>query len=73
MQDLQNQREKLLINAADCELISNLAADADKRATFRRMAEKLRRMADEIGTAPGARQGMDAVRPSGSNVENARR
>jgi hypothetical protein len=57
MKDLQARREKLLVDAADCELICNLAPDAGKRATFRRLARQLRQMADYIDAEIAAREG----------------
>lgn len=47
-QDLKARLEKLLADAADCDLIAGLAADVRKRATFRRMAEQFRTMAAEL-------------------------
>lgn len=48
MQDLKDRLDKLLADAADCELIGNLAHDISKRATFRRLAEQFHAMADEV-------------------------
>ena len=48
MQDLQDRWEKLLADAADCEIISNLAADHRKRAAFGRLASQYRAMAGAI-------------------------
>lgn len=48
MKDLLERRDKLLADAADCDLISRLAADQAKRAMFRRLAEQCRQMADEL-------------------------
>jgi len=45
---VKEELEKLLSEAADCELIGNLATDVSKRTSFRRMAEELRRRADEL-------------------------
>jgi hypothetical protein len=42
MEDLKAQRDRLLTNAADCELIANLATDRNKRETFRTLATDLR-------------------------------
>jgi hypothetical protein len=49
MQDLVAQREKLLQEAADCELIGNLAHDAKKRETFRNLAIQLKLLANGVG------------------------
>jgi hypothetical protein len=46
--DVKEELEKLLSEAADCELIGSLATDVSKRASFRRTAEELRRRADEL-------------------------
>jgi cell fate (sporulation/competence/biofilm development) regulator YlbF (YheA/YmcA/DUF963 family) len=51
MQDMKAKLDKLLADAEDCELISNLADDLTKRATFRRLAEQFRAMAEELKTA----------------------
>jgi len=48
MKDLQAKLERLLAEAQDCDLIGNLATDPDKRATFRRMAEQLREVAEQL-------------------------
>jgi hypothetical protein len=47
-QDLKARLEKLMADAADCDLIASLAADLKKRATFRRIAEQFRTMAAEL-------------------------
>ena len=48
MQDLKDRREKLLAEATDCELIGNLATDDAKRATFRRLAQQFRTIAEQL-------------------------
>ena len=48
MDELKTRLEKLLADAEDCELISRLAEDVTKRATFRRLAAQFRKMADEV-------------------------
>ena len=48
MQDLTSKREKFLQEAADCELIGNLAVDAKKRETFRNLAVQLKKLADDL-------------------------
>jgi len=55
MKDLQAKLERLLAEAQDCDLIGNLASDHDKRATFRRMAEQLRQMAEQLKADIAAR------------------
>lgn len=42
MKDYKDRFEKLLTDAADCELIGNLALDETKRATFHRLAQHFR-------------------------------
>jgi CHASE3 domain sensor protein len=48
MQDLQAKREKFLTDATDCDLIATLATDPAKRETFRRLAERLRKMVQDM-------------------------
>jgi hypothetical protein len=61
MQDLHAQREKLLTNAADCELIASLAADSKKRETFAKLAKDLKQLADDLGAEIVAREGKNAA------------
>ena len=48
MQDMQATLEKLLTDAEDCELISKLATDLGKRATYGKLAAQFRAMAEEL-------------------------
>lgn len=48
MKDFQNQRERLLKEASDCELISNLATDGEKREVFRKLAQTYREIASGL-------------------------
>jgi len=48
MQDCKTRFEKLITDAAECDLIGNLAADTAKRASFRRLAEQFRTMATQL-------------------------
>jgi hypothetical protein len=48
MKDLIARREKLLIEAEDCDLIGKLAADAGKRELFLKLAEEFRTMANQV-------------------------
>ena len=50
MQDLKDRLEKLTAGAAECDMIDNLATDAAKCASFRRLAEQYRTMAEEMRT-----------------------
>ena len=56
MEDLTAQRDKLLTNAADCELIANLATDRKKRETFRTLATDLRKMVADMEEAMAAKK-----------------
>ncbi len=55
MEDMQTRLTKLLDDASDCDLISNLATDQHKRATFRRMARELREVAARLRSDIAAR------------------
>jgi len=55
MKDLQAKLEKLRVDAADCELISNLATDYAKRALFARLSRQLLEMAAEVEALIAAR------------------
>lgn len=48
MSDYKERIEKLEIDAADCELIGNLASDEAKRATFLRIAAQFRATAEQL-------------------------
>jgi len=48
MEDLGAKLEKLLTEAEDCDLISRLATDLNKRALFKKLAVDLRSMARDI-------------------------
>jgi len=48
MLDLKTKIERLIADADDCELISRLATDVSKRASFRRLAEQYRKMAKQL-------------------------
>jgi hypothetical protein len=55
MKDLHAKLEQLVAEAQDCDLISNLATDQARQATFRRMAEQFRKMAEELRADIAAR------------------
>jgi len=55
MEDLKTRLERLLIDAAECDMIANLATAKDKRETFRALAEQYRKMADAIRQVIAAR------------------
>ena len=48
MGKLDNRIRRLLSDAADCDLIGNLAADGAKRTTFRKLAQEFRQIAEEL-------------------------
>jgi hypothetical protein len=50
MEDLKSKLDKLIADAAECDLIANLAMEADKRDAFRDLAVQYRKMADAIRT-----------------------
>lgn len=54
-QDLQARLDKLLADAADCEIISNLATDVRKRAAFARLVSQYKEMADALREEIAAR------------------
>jgi hypothetical protein len=55
MQDLKAKLEKLIADAAECDLIANLSDDKRKRDTFRALAEQYREMADVVRQALAGR------------------
>ncbi len=61
MEDLEERIEKLETDAADCDLIAKLAADAVKRETFGHLARQLRQMASDLRAVMQARAGQDAA------------
>lgn len=48
MQDLEARVERLKMEAAECELIANLAIDPRKRSAFENLARALRREAKSM-------------------------
>jgi hypothetical protein len=48
MKELSARLEKLLIEAEDCELISKLATDLNKRELFKKLAVDLRGLARDV-------------------------
>jgi hypothetical protein len=57
MQDLISRHDKLLLDAADCEMIGALATDAKKRELFRRLAKDLKQLADDLHAEIVRREG----------------
>jgi hypothetical protein len=57
MQDVTQQLEKLLADAADCDLIASLAADPSTRRKFAEIAAHLRqRVSEAAGELATAKQ-----------------
>ncbi len=48
MEDLKAKLEKLRMEAEDCAILGNLAADQQKRDLFNKLAENFRSMARDI-------------------------
>ena len=48
MLDFKDRVEKLLAAAAECDLVANLATDAQKRELFERLARDYRQMAKDV-------------------------
>jgi hypothetical protein len=48
VQDLKERYEKVLADAAECDLVGSMAADKEKREMFRSLAEQYRRMAEAL-------------------------
>jgi len=51
MKDMQAQLEKLRVEAANCQMISGLATDKEKRELFARLAEHYKVLAEEVERA----------------------
>ena len=51
MQDIIAKRERYLTEAAECELIRDLATDPKKRELFGRLAHDLRKMVADLDAA----------------------
>lgn len=60
MKDMEAHLEKLLRDAAECELISRLATDVAKRDLFNRLAQHLKMLADEVERAMAQKISRDA-------------
>jgi hypothetical protein len=56
MRDLKAKLEKLRVEAADCDLISNLATDYAKRELFARLSRQLLDMAAEVEAVIAAKR-----------------
>lgn len=48
MPDLKPRLEDLLMGAAECEMVGNLATDPARRAEYRQKAEKLHALAERV-------------------------
>ena len=62
MRDMEAHLEKLLTDAAECELISRLATDVAKRDLFKRLSEHLKVLAGEVESAIQQRLSRDPSR-----------
>jgi hypothetical protein len=56
MRDLKAKLEKLRVEAADCDLIGNLATDYAKRELFARLSRQLLDMAAEVEAVIAAKR-----------------
>ena len=56
MQDLKARRQKLLVDALDCQLIGSLATDPIKRETFHQLAVQFQLMADDLDDVIAAQE-----------------
>jgi hypothetical protein len=56
VQDLKSRHEKLLTDAADCDLIAKLATDLKKRETFTRLGRDLKQLADDLAVEIARRE-----------------
>jgi hypothetical protein len=57
--DLKLKLDRLFSDAADCQLIGDLASDPAKRAEYRRRAELFRALAEQVRTQITARPRSD--------------
>jgi len=48
MRDFKDRIDKLMVDAADCELIGRLATDQSKRSSFRHLADQFRTIAARL-------------------------
>jgi hypothetical protein len=48
VEDLKHRYEKVLTDAAECDMVGNLASDQTKRQMFPALAEQYRRMAEAL-------------------------
>src|SRR5689334_18556394 len=60
MPDLKLKLEQLFADAADCEMVGRLAADADKRTQYRQRADELRAVAERVRAQLSQRPRSDA-------------
>ncbi|WP_439404879.1 hypothetical protein ACNJX9_25970 [Bradyrhizobium sp. DASA03076] len=56
MKDMLNHLERLRVQISECEMIRDLATDANKRDLFARLAEHHKVLADELEKAIAAAQ-----------------
>ena len=71
MKDMQAYLEKLQRDAAECELISNLATDAKKKELFARLAAHQKTLAAEVARDRRERRTKTLSKPAtATNVED---
>lgn len=58
---MQKHLETLLRNAAECERVSDLATDKEKRELFARLAEHHRALAGEVQRAINQQSSQDSM------------
>jgi hypothetical protein len=63
MKDMQIHLEKLRTDAAECQLIANLATDKTKQALFTKLSEHLSILAGEVERAIA-----EATKPGGASA-----
>ncbi len=59
MKEMEEHLKKMLAQAAECELIRDLATDPQKRELFDRLAQHHRELARHVGLAIAARNAGD--------------
>jgi len=61
MEDMRKHLEKMLVQAAECDLIRDLASDPKKRELFDRLARHHRELARQIELAIISRSAADSL------------
>ena len=55
MKDIQERIERIVKEAAECDMIAKLATDPEKRALFKRLADRYQEMLDDLKVAVSKR------------------